>query len=119
MNRLREANRAVVGAVALILIVGAVLGAFYFQDLPLIGGGTTYSAQFSEAAGLKPDSEVRIAGVKAGQVTRMKLEGKHVRVDFRIDGAWLHVCGGLGTSKYAPYRFACRPEVCLLELTPA
>jgi len=89
MKSLREANRALVGAIALLLMAAAVLGAFYFKDLPLIGGGTTYSAQFSEAAGLKPDAEVRIAGVKAGEVTRMKLEGKHVRVDFRIDDAWL------------------------------
>jgi len=30
----------------------------------------------------------------------------------------LHVSAGLGTSKYAPYRFACRPEVTLLTLQP-
>ncbi len=36
----------------------------------------------------------------------------------RLDGAWLHVCAGLGTSMYAPYRLACRPEVCVLELVP-
>ncbi len=28
----------------------------------------------------------------------------------------LHVSGGLGTSPFAPYRFACRPEVTLLQL---
>lgn len=31
----------------------------------------------------------------------------------------LHVSAGLGTSPFAPYRFACRPEVTLLTLTPA
>jgi predicted MPP superfamily phosphohydrolase len=30
---------------------------------------------------------------------------------------WLHVSGGLGTSPYAPVRFACRPEATLLTLT--
>ncbi|MEZ5084972.1 MAG: metallophosphoesterase family protein [Tessaracoccus sp.] len=30
----------------------------------------------------------------------------------------LHVSAGLGTSPTAPYRFACRPEVSLLTLTP-
>jgi predicted MPP superfamily phosphohydrolase len=30
---------------------------------------------------------------------------------------WLHVSAGLGTSPYAPIRFACRPEVTLLTLT--
>jgi len=30
---------------------------------------------------------------------------------------WLHVSAGLGTSPYAPVRFACRPEATLLTLT--
>jgi predicted MPP superfamily phosphohydrolase len=32
--------------------------------------------------------------------------------------AWLHVSGGLGTSPWAPARFACRPEATLLMLVP-
>ncbi len=32
--------------------------------------------------------------------------------------SWLHVSAGLGTSPFAPYRFACPPEVTLLTLTP-
>ncbi|HEY5821496.1 MAG TPA: metallophosphoesterase [Propionibacteriaceae bacterium] len=32
--------------------------------------------------------------------------------------AWMHVSAGLGTSPYAPLRFACRPEATLLTLTP-
>ncbi|GAA3815876.1 metallophosphoesterase [Cellulomonas soli] len=32
---------------------------------------------------------------------------------------WLHVSAGLGTSPYAPVRFACRPEATLLTLVPA
>jgi uncharacterized protein len=31
---------------------------------------------------------------------------------------WLHVSGGLGTSPWAPFRFACRPEASLLTLIP-
>ena len=34
------------------------------------------------------------------------------------DAAWLHVSAGLGTSRYAPFRFACRPEASLLTLVP-
>jgi len=37
-----------------------------------------------------------------------------------VDGhepAWLHVSAGLGTSPYAPVRFACPPEASLLTLT--
>ncbi|HYN30040.1 MAG TPA: metallophosphoesterase [Dermatophilaceae bacterium] len=34
------------------------------------------------------------------------------------DAAYLHVSAGLGTSPYAPVRFACRPEATLLTLVP-
>lgn len=33
------------------------------------------------------------------------------------DGTWLHVTPGLGQSTWAPFRFACRPEVSVLRLT--
>jgi predicted MPP superfamily phosphohydrolase len=32
--------------------------------------------------------------------------------------AWMHVSAGLGTSPFAPVRFACRPEATLLTLRP-
>ena len=38
----------------------------------------------------------------------------------QVDGhapSWMHVSGGLGTSRFAPLRFACRPEASLLTLT--
>jgi len=34
------------------------------------------------------------------------------------DPAWLHVSAGLGTSPFAPVRFACPPEATLLTLVP-
>lgn len=34
------------------------------------------------------------------------------------DSAWLHVSAGVGTSPYAPVRFACRPEATMLTLLP-
>jgi predicted MPP superfamily phosphohydrolase len=36
----------------------------------------------------------------------------------RLGGSFLHVSPGIGTSKYAPFRFLCRPEAALLELFP-
>lgn len=41
------------------------------------------------------------------------------RPDEGGDSMWLHVSAGLGTSPYAPFRFACRPEATLLTLTAA
>jgi predicted MPP superfamily phosphohydrolase len=37
----------------------------------------------------------------------------------RMGTCVVHVSPGLGTSKYAPFRFLCRPEATLLELRPA
>jgi predicted MPP superfamily phosphohydrolase len=37
----------------------------------------------------------------------------------RIGGSVLHTSPGLGTSRYAPFRFLCRPEAAILELRPA
>jgi predicted MPP superfamily phosphohydrolase len=34
------------------------------------------------------------------------------------EGSWVHVSAGLGTSRYAPVRFCCRPEATLLTLLP-
>jgi uncharacterized protein len=36
----------------------------------------------------------------------------------RLGHSFLHVSPGIGTSKYAPFRFLCRPEAALLELFP-
>lgn len=81
----RERNPVVVGAVSLAVIFAFVLAAFRAEDLPLIGGGDTYYAAFSEAGGLKPNDEVRIAGVRVGKVKTVDLAGDHVRVEFLVD----------------------------------
>ena len=54
------------------------LAAFRADDLPLIGGGDTYYAAFTEAGGLKANDEVRIAGVRVGKVDAVDLDGDHV-----------------------------------------
>lgn len=81
----RERNPVIVGAVSLAVIAVMILAAFRAQDLPLIGGGDTYYAAFSESGGLKANDEVRIAGVRVGKVESVDLEGDHVKVTFRVD----------------------------------
>ncbi|MGY1721719.1 MCE family protein [Blastococcus sp. SYSU DS0533] len=85
----RSRNPVPVGAVSLAVIAVLVLLAFNAQSLPLIGGGTVYRAQFSEAAGLQPDDPVRVAGVKVGSVESLSLEDGAVTVEFRVRDAFV------------------------------
>jgi phospholipid/cholesterol/gamma-HCH transport system substrate-binding protein len=81
----RERNPVIIGAVSLAVMAAFILGAFKADSLPLIGGGDTYYAAFSEAGGLKANDEVRVAGVRVGKVKAVELEGDHVRVEFKVD----------------------------------
>ena len=68
-------------------------------------------------AGHTHGGQVRLPGVGA-LVTNCDLPRDRVRGLSRWGPSWLHVSAGLGTSKYAPCRFACRPEASLLEVVP-
>ncbi len=83
----RERNPVIIGAVSLAMIAAFVLAAFKADSLPLIGGGNTYYAAFTEAGGLKANDEVRVAGVRVGKVKAVELQGDHVRVEFKVDKA--------------------------------
>ncbi|GAA3964932.1 MCE family protein [Actinomadura viridis] len=81
----RERNPVPIGLSAFAVILVALLVAMNLERVPFLAGGREYSAAFAEAAGLKPDEEVRIAGVKVGKVTGLDLEGGHVKVTFRVN----------------------------------
>lgn len=80
----RERNPVKIGAISLITLAALVLVAFKADSLPLIGGGDTYYAAFSDSSGIKPNDEVRIAGVRVGKVKSVDLDGDHVKVAFQI-----------------------------------
>jgi predicted MPP superfamily phosphohydrolase len=72
-------------------------------------------------AGHTHGGQLRVPGVGA-LVTNCDLDAARSRgLSTHTAGsrqAWLHVSAGLGTSPYAPYRFACHPEATLLTLLP-
>ena len=82
-------NPMPIGAIGLVLIVVLLWAAFNASSLPLIGGGTGYSAYFSEAAGLRANDEVRVAGVKVGTVDDVSLSGDKVKVTFKVKNTFI------------------------------
>ena len=89
MKPLRERNPVAVGIVGLLIIAAVAWLAFNANSLPLVGGGTGYTAFFTEAAGLQPGNEVRVAGVTVGKVTAVSLAGAQVKVTFEVNNAWV------------------------------
>lgn len=69
-------------------------------------------------AGHTHGGQLRVPGVGA-LVTNSELDRSRARGVSRWGARmWLHVSAGLGTSPYAPARFACPPEASLLTLVP-
>jgi phospholipid/cholesterol/gamma-HCH transport system substrate-binding protein len=86
MKPFREQNTTIIGLIGIALILAMLATAF---TLDRFIGGDTYAAEFSEAAGLRPNDEVRVAGVKVGKVIATDLAGDRVKVKMRVKGAKL------------------------------
>ncbi|MCW2747686.1 MAG: metallophosphoesterase, partial [Nocardioidaceae bacterium] len=86
-----------------------VLDAFNRDGYPLILAGHTHGGQ------------VAVPGYGAlvtnCDLDRERAKGLHQHRTPGKAASWMHVSAGLGTSPYAPMRFACRPEASLLTLT--
>lgn len=83
-----------------------VLDAFAEDGYDLVMAGHTHGGQ------------LRVPGYGA-IVTNCELDRSRARGSSRWGAhMWLHVSAGLGTSPYAPVRFACPPEASLLTLVP-
>ncbi|MDP9821986.1 MCE family protein [Nocardioides massiliensis] len=80
----RDRNPVIIGAVSIAVIAALLLAAFRADSLPLIGGGDTYYAEFTESGGLKANDEVRVAGVRVGKVKSVELDGDKVVAELLI-----------------------------------
>src|SRR5437763_8968251 len=85
----RERNPYVVALIGITLGTLVMLSVLARDQLPIIGGGTHYSVDFTEAGGLRTGDDVSVAGVTVGRVTAIALEGSHVRVTVLVRDTWL------------------------------
>lgn len=85
MKPFRERNHTIIGLLGFAVIAAMLLAAFRVDQLPIIGAGDTYYAEFAEIGGLRDDAEVRVAGITVGKVQSIDLDGDRVKVTFKLD----------------------------------
>lgn len=71
------------------MVVLAAVVVLAFNATTIFSSATRYTADFTEAAGLQAGDKVTIAGVEAGRVASVKLDGDHVKVAFDVSDAWV------------------------------
>lgn len=84
----RERNLTVIALVTVATLALAIVGSFQLAKIPFIAG-STYTAQFAEAGGLKSGDLVEVAGVEVGTVKSLGLDRGVVKVKFTAKGVVL------------------------------
>jgi phospholipid/cholesterol/gamma-HCH transport system substrate-binding protein len=78
-------RRRILGAAAVLAVAGLVAAVLVWRlDRPT----RRVAAQFSQVVGVHPGSDVRVLGVRIGEVTAVTPEGRSVRVEMRYDAGW-------------------------------
>jgi len=85
MSRRSEASLVRMGGISMLLLVGLMNASFNLQKLPGFRG-TQYHAEFSDAAGLRVGSEVQVAGIRVGRVSKLHIGQQRVIADFDVKG---------------------------------
>ena len=84
MISFRERRAWLVGTISILAIAAGVFGAFSINRFEGLRGVYSLSANLEDAAGLRPGNEVRVAGVKVGQVKDVVLTSRAARVDMEV-----------------------------------
>jgi phospholipid/cholesterol/gamma-HCH transport system substrate-binding protein len=79
----RERNPIVVGAISLAVIGVVIAFAFSLDRMLLLRGVYLIEADFADAAGIAPENEVRVAGLRVGEVRTVELAGPDGGSDVR------------------------------------
>jgi phospholipid/cholesterol/gamma-HCH transport system substrate-binding protein len=85
IKNFRERNPILIGVLSILLIAGGTFFAFSIDKIPQLKQAYELKAYFSDAIGLAPDNQVRVAGIKVGQVKGIELVGDRVLVTMDVD----------------------------------
>lgn len=85
MRSFRELPAAVVGIISIVLIAAGLGAAFSVNHFQGLRGVYEISADLTDAAGLQPGNEVRVAGVKVGRLTEVTLTDDAARITLEVE----------------------------------
>lgn len=80
-----EMDLGLIGLIGLVLTVLLLAGALNIGKVLSVLGQTTYTAELTEAGGIRSGDDVRIAGLKVGKVKEVELRDDHVQVTFGLE----------------------------------
>ncbi|GAA3695891.1 MCE family protein [Nonomuraea antimicrobica] len=83
----RDRDKHAVGLVSLATLAAVLVGTFLVGSLGLLEGGYTVSGVFTDSGGLRTGNDVRVAGVRVGEVTEVRADYAQgqVVVTWRVD----------------------------------
>lgn len=113
MRRYTESQILRLGAITVVVMLVVMAAAFNLSKFPGFGG-TSYSAEFTDASGLRKGNMVQVGGIRVGRVQEITLDQDRVRVRFEVDNGV-----ELGTESEASVEVLSLLGEKYLELTPA
>jgi phospholipid/cholesterol/gamma-HCH transport system substrate-binding protein len=87
LKSFRDRNKYAVGLVSVATLATILVATFLVGNLGLLEGGYTMSGVFADSGGLRNGNDVRVAGVRVGEVTEVRPDYAqgHVIVTWRVD----------------------------------
>ncbi|AEF39326.1 MCE family protein [Hoyosella subflava] len=82
---LRVRRPGLIGLVGIALVGALFVGASVLPQVTYLLRTTSYSVELAESGGLSPGDPIYVAGVPAGKVDQIVLDGPNVRADFRVE----------------------------------
>lgn len=113
MRRYTDSQILRLGAISVVAMLVVMAAAFNLSKFPGFGG-TSYSAEFKDASGLRKGNMVQVGGIRVGRVQDITLDQDRVMVRFELDHGV-----ELGTESEASVEVLSLLGEKYLEVTPA